>query len=353
MFHIPGDKFYDSNLLVFVKPLPQEDEKYTSSSDALDAVVAEFDINKASGTFYLQENWLGESHAHVYRRVVPIDIWDENIQITYYLLASTTSAYMIVETVYLGSLTGDQFYMFNQVVTSFRITENEDNAAGPGLEWGTTKPGGDEAVIDSDSGYGEIEEVEEFLNNDRGWPASDASEIQNGYYTLDSRDRNPFTVHNTALGTIGFDFSYEGQVTFKDGDLNGAYGLVYGYRDSDNYFAFLIAQNDRFLVIEERDGEIEYLAEWTESDLLDGDSHTLMVQGDYQTLPPTEPGYRYVFGFYVDGENVGNAEIRRIHDVSGYYGVFVSRDLEVTFDWLKSRNYLIDSAFSFDRVFYD
>jgi len=348
MVHIPDDEYYLSNIVVFVKPLP-ENSGFDSTEDALDTVQQDFEKNKESGTFNLQENWLGESHAHVYRRVVPIDVWDENIQITYYLTASKTRAYMLVETVYPGSLTDDQSYMFNQVITSFRIDSNEYGDDGPGLGWGTTKPGGDDSAIDPDAGFGKIELVEDFNNNSRGWPVGASSHIENGAYNLDSRDLNPFTIRNIALGSIGFDFSYEGNVEYIDGEENEGYGLVFGYRDEDNYFAFLITNGGQFLVIEEYMGTVSQLVDWTESGFLDGDSHTLMVQGDYLTMPAPLTGYRYNLAFYIDDQQVANTVVDRIHDVSGWYGLYISRDVNVSFDWLKTRNYLINSVFSLDR----
>jgi len=345
MVHVPSDPKYLSNTVFIVKSLPNN-RNYSTAEDALNAVVADFEDNKESGTYSLQDTWLGESHAYLYRRAVSFDSLAAKIQVTYYVTASKTRAYMIVETVYLGTQTEERLDLFNQVIMSFRVDDNEvippeDAVPDEQRKPGDTDPG-------PTMGLGEVEEVEEFENNRRGWPVSDSSNIQDGAYVLDSRERGPFTVQNTSLGYIGFDFSYDGQVTFVGGSENDGYGLVFGYRDPDNYFAFLITKNGQFTVVEERQGEYNILVPWAELNIPDGTTHTLSIQGDYHTIKDTNHSYEYALMFFIDNTHAVSIPLDRILDVDGGFGVFVSAGLQVSFDSLTARNYLLGGEMYFD-----
>ncbi len=345
LIHIAQDEYYLSNVAALVYPhLPDGSEAYDDSESALAAVLDEFELGRASGTFFLMETYLGESHTHVYRRNVPVEVWDDQIRITYYITASRTRAYMLVETVLTGSMNYESQSNFNQVIQSFRAHDNEIGDDGTALDWGLFKPGEETEDIENDAELGRITIREDFGNNARGWPIKEDSLIRDGCYILDSRDGYPFTVRNTSLGQIAFDFSYEGEVKFEDGDVTAGYGLVFGYLDGDNYFAFLITHGGGFMVIEERNGVVEQLIPGTPWRYLDGDSHTLMVQGNYMTVADTDLMHFYDLVFYIDGRQVGNVRTDRYLDVSGWFGVFVSRDLHVSFDWLESRNYLVTPA---------
>jgi len=328
-----------------VKSLPNNRD-YSTAEDALNAVVADFEDNKESGTYSLQDIWLGESHVYMYRRAVSFDTLAAKIQVTYYVTASKTRAYMIVETVYLGTQTEERLDLFNQVIQSFRVADNEvvppENAVpDEQRKPGDTNPG-------PTMGLGEVEEVENFDNNRRGWPVGDSSNIQDGGYFLDSRERGPFTVQNTSLGYIGFDFSYDGQVTFVGGSENEGYGLVFGYRDPDNYFAFLITKNGQFTVVEERQGEYNILVPWTELNIPNSTTHKLLIQGDYHTIKFPNLDQEYNLMFFIDDIAAVSIPMDRILDVDGGFGVFVSAGLQVSFDSLTARNYLLGGEMYFD-----
>ncbi len=350
LVHVEGGQDYQSNIAVLVSPHNSElTPEYPDSESAVQAIVSEFDSIKASGTYALEETYLGESHCYVYRRSVPVDRWDENIRITYYLAASTTHAYFLVETVRESALSEVEVNEFNQVIQSFRVITNESGSIDPGLDWGAFKPGDETAGNEAYTEIGRVQVVEEFLNNDLGWPVGDGSSVENGQYILDSRMGFPFTVRNTALGQIGFDFECLSEVTFLDGDDTAGYGLVFGYRDDDNYFGFLITRAGQYLVFEERNGIIEHLIPWTESRHIESDTHVLKVAGDYQTLSGPELLHRYAMFFYIDDNHIGNIRVERVLDMSGWYGVFVSRELNVGFEWFETRNYIEDAIMTLDR----
>ena len=350
LVHVSGNPDYVSNVAVLVHALNEDGtDEYTDSESAVQAINEDFERNKESGTFFLEETYLGESHTFVYRRNVDIDGWSDDIRITYYLTASTSHAYLLVDTSHVSALDETQINQLNQVIQSFRVLANESGTIDPSLDWGAFKPGEDPESAEVSPVYGRVEIREEFDSNRRGWPVSEDARIADGRYVLDSRKGFPFTVRNTGMGQIGFDFDCLSEVTFLDGDETAGYGLVFGYRDEDNYFAFLVTQAGQWLVIEERNGVIEQHIPWSESSYLDGDTHTLRVAGDYMTLNDTGLIHRYAVFFFIDRNYVGNIRVDRVLDMSGWFGVFVSEDLEVGFEWLETRNYLEDAVMTLDR----
>jgi hypothetical protein len=350
MVHVDGSPRYVSNVAFLVYPHRDDGRiMYDNAESAVLAVVDEFTDGMASGTWFLEETYLGESHTYVYRRRVRVPEWNDEIIITYYLTASRANAYMIVKTVLNTALSDTNLDQFNQVIQSFRVEANESGAIDPSLDWGSFKPGEDGTSGEDNTEVGRNLIREDFRNNSRGWPVEDDAEIRNDRYILDSITRSPFVVFNTSLGQIEFDFSYEGEVEFLDGDETAGYGLVFGYRDEDNYFAFLVTADGHFIVPEEKQGVVTELIPWTDSDLLDEGMHTLMVQGDYQTVTDPDVEHRYELIFYIDGQPVGTARTNRVLDVSGWYGIFVSEDLEVAFDWLESRNFIPDAVMTLER----
>ncbi len=353
LVHVDGSPDYLSNITVQVHPhRPDGSAVYENSESAVQAVASDFEGTKTSGTFKLEETYLGDSHAFVYRRFELMEEWDITIRITYYLTASTTRAYLLVETVLEGALTDVYTGQFNQVIQSFRVSENETGAIDPSLDWGAFKPGEDPESGGSDVEFRGMEVTENFNDNTHGWPVNGDTRIREGRYELDSMAGFPFTVTSTGMGQIAFDFSYEGEVEFTDGDESAGYGLVFAYRDPDNYFAFLVMRGGRFLLVEEKDGVIEQLVPWTASPLLEGDSHLLMVQGSYQTLNNPDINHRYDLVLLIDDQEVGRMFEDDVLDVSGWYGIFVSEGLNVAFDTLTSRNFLIGGIMTLDRFEY-
>ncbi len=350
MIHVDGSPDYISNIVVLAYPHhPSGDALFTDHESAVLAVNEEFEDTRASGTYLLEEIYLGESHTYVYRRSVRIDNWADEIRITYYLTASTSYAYMLVETVLVSELDDITQGHFNQIIQSFRVPANEFMMIDPSLDWGAVKPGEDTEGVEAGIDVGELEILEDFNDNTHGWPVGDDARIREGSYILDSSAGYPFTVRNTSLGQIAFDFSYEGELTFLEGDQTAGYGLVFGYLDADNYYAILVTRSGQFLAIQEQNGVVNQLIPWTPLEMTLDDTHTVMVQGDYQTLPDGGLTHRYDLHFYVDDEYVGTARIDDVLDISGWYGIFVSEDLNVAFDWLESRNYLLDAVMTLER----
>jgi hypothetical protein len=345
MVHVDGSPRYVSNVVFHADPHHSSGMAvFSDHESAVLAVNDDFEDNRASGTYFLQEIYLGDSHTYVYRRSVQIPDWDDEIRITYYITASTTYAYMLVETVMMSSLDEVTRDNFNQIIQSFRVPANEPGGIDPSLDWGAVKPGEETEGVEEGTDVGEMEIREDFDDNLSGWPVGDDARIRGGEYVLNSQDGYPFTVRNTSLDQIAFDFSYEGEMTFLDGDRGAGYGLVFGYLDADNYYAFLVTRNGQYLVIREEDGQVEQLIPWSSLPVPPDDNYTLLVQGDYKTMPGPGMVHQYDLYFFVDDEPVATVMVDDVLDLSGWYGIFVSKDLNVAFDWLESRNYLLNAV---------
>jgi len=349
MVHVDGSLDYTSNVVVIAYPhIEGSYAIYDTSESAVLAVKDSYEDHRASGTYFLEETYLGESHCYVYRRSVPLEDTRDEIRVTYYITASRRHAFMLVETVLMSDLDDVNRDHFNQVIQSFRITENETGMIDPGLDWGAYKPGEDVSGGDPDSDIGDVVYTEEFESNENNWPIGADSIIRDGVYRLEGTDY-PFTITSSYLGQISFDFSYEGRMEYIEGDDSAAFGLVFGYRDKDNYYAFLVTGNGYYVLVEERDGEVYELTDWARSDLLTSASHDLMVQGNYQTVGNEGRTHRYELWLYIDEEVVERFRINDILRVSGGFGIFVSEGVSVECDWLETRNYMEGAIMTMDR----
>ncbi|HDS30944.1 MAG TPA: hypothetical protein ENN67_07880, partial [Firmicutes bacterium] len=161
LIHVDGNPQYLSNIAFIVRPhKPDKNPAYPDSFTAVQDVKTRFERTMASGTFFLEETYLGDSHTFVYRRNVRQNDWNDNIRITYYITASRTHAYLMMETVLMGTMDDVYRDQFNQVVQSFRVLANESGMIDPSLDWGAFKPGDETGEIDTQ--VGQIEIVEEF-----------------------------------------------------------------------------------------------------------------------------------------------------------------------------------------------
>ncbi|MGM0934626.1 MAG: trypsin-like peptidase domain-containing protein [Bacteroidota bacterium] len=71
--------------------------------------------------------------------------------------------------------------------------------------------------------------------------------------------------------SLSENFSIETIVDFKSGDNNNSHGLIWGFRDWDNYYYFSITANGYFRIGGKTEGINLELADWTESDKINKD----------------------------------------------------------------------------------
>lgn len=62
------------------------------------------------------------------------------------------------------------------------------------------------------------------------------------------------------------DFSIETIVSFKNGSTNSGHGLIWGFKDWDNYFCFLISANGYYKICSKIEGITVDITEWTKSE---------------------------------------------------------------------------------------
>lgn len=344
MIHVDGSPKYLSNVVVIVSPhLKAGGKKYNNAEDAVQALKNQFESSKPSGTYFLEETYLGNSHAFCYRKAKSISGRD-TIRTSYYLTASVDQSYMLVETVQMSQFDLPAYsYLFEQIIRSFRVLANEPLESGPG--WGISGEDYEkgEPALDVPRIEGPPEQTvirENFDSNVNGWPSGDYAEIVDGKYQLDSRGKFPFTVTNVKLGHIGFDFSCEAAIDFLEGDENSGYGVVFAFEDDDNYFVFLINQAGAFLVAQEQDGKVRNIINWTQTKLVQGRSNILMVTGDYQTVRGRDITHKYKLTFKINGGEAASAEIENVYDMTGCFGLFVSEGVKIACDSLVTRNFI-------------
>lgn len=64
------------------------------------------------------------------------------------------------------------------------------------------------------------------------------------------------------------DFSIETIINFKSGDLNSGHGLVWGFKDWENYYYFLISSNGYFTIGAKTEGINLEMKEWTKTSVI-------------------------------------------------------------------------------------
>jgi hypothetical protein len=119
---------------------------------------------------------------------------------------------------------------------------------------------GQETSIDS-SGLKTTEWVEDFNNNRNNWDVYTSrkarSEINKGVYYIKSTIERG-TVRYISIPLIGGDFEIETQLKVTYGQRSCRIGLIFGFKDFDNYNFFLVRFN-KYYIGHIRDGEVKYL----------------------------------------------------------------------------------------------
>jgi hypothetical protein len=119
---------------------------------------------------------------------------------------------------------------------------------------------GQETSIDS-LGLKTTQWLEDFNNNHNNWDVYTSrkteSEINKGVYYIKSHIARG-TVRYISIPLTGSDFEIETQLKIVDGQRGCRIGLIFGFKDFDNYNFFLIRFN-KYYIGHVRSGEIKYL----------------------------------------------------------------------------------------------
>ncbi|PCI92749.1 MAG: hypothetical protein COB15_17330 [Flavobacteriales bacterium] len=123
-----------------------------------------------------------------------------------------------------------------------------------------------------ENGLGAIVYNEKFIANKSNWEVTfegNKSEVtvDNRLNLLVSSDKIAARFNYISLNQVS-NFSVETSVKKKNGeDING-YGLLFGFKDWDNYYEFLISGNGSYKIRSRFEGIIMDIAEWTPSDYI-------------------------------------------------------------------------------------
>lgn len=68
--------------------------------------------------------------------------------------------------------------------------------------------------------------------------------------------------------SLSEDFSIETTIEFKSGDINSGHGLIWGFKDWDNYYSFSISANGYYLITAVTEGIRVEFVKWTQSNFV-------------------------------------------------------------------------------------
>jgi len=74
------------------------------------------------------------------------------------------------------------------------------------------------------------------------------------------------------------DFSIETIVDFKNGEINNGHGLMWGFRDWDNYYYFCISANGHYIIGAKTEGINLPIKEWTKTDVINQNKQRNMLK---------------------------------------------------------------------------
>jgi S1-C subfamily serine protease/antitoxin component YwqK of YwqJK toxin-antitoxin module len=123
-----------------------------------------------------------------------------------------------------------------------------------------------------ESGVGAIVYNESFYRNKSNWEANidgSKSEItENNQLALSITSDNTTSRWNYISLEQNSDYSIESIVQKKKGEDNEGYGLLFGFKDWDNYYQFLISGNGMYMISSKFEGIRLDISEWTSSDYI-------------------------------------------------------------------------------------
>jgi S1-C subfamily serine protease/antitoxin component YwqK of YwqJK toxin-antitoxin module len=120
-----------------------------------------------------------------------------------------------------------------------------------------------------ENGVGAIVYKENFYKNKSNWEANydESNSEVNGdnQLALSVKSDNTTSRFNYITLEQNSDYSIESILQKKYGKDNNGYGLLFGFKDWDNYYQFLISGNGMFMISRKFEGIKADIAEWTSS----------------------------------------------------------------------------------------
>ncbi|MDR0537273.1 MAG: trypsin-like peptidase domain-containing protein [Tannerellaceae bacterium] len=152
---------------------------------------------------------------------------------------------------------------------------------------------------------------------------SSSSKILSGKGLLMENKNADISFQSTILVPINSseNFSIETTVNFIKGNDSTGYGLVWGFKDWNNYYTFLITADGYYKIGYMYNGNSGDLKEWTKTPHINKNTGGNLIKIN---------SVDYVMSYYINGENVFTGNV---YDLKGNYtGFFVHGEIEILFE---------------------
>lgn len=97
-----------------------------------------------------------------------------------------------------------------------------------------------------------------FSDNSNQWPIVDNDKVEtgidDGYYTINCQDKDGYTAFKETALDYSKNFSIQAECKLEDGANNIGYGIVFGFRNWNNYYAFFVTGTGYYKVIHRYQG---------------------------------------------------------------------------------------------------
>lgn len=168
-----------------------------------------------------------------------------------------------------------------------------------------------------------------FDNVDSGWPQSESMGYDLGReeYYIASSDAFEDTWAVSSRGPQRSSFCFTARARPTDDETYGIYGLVFGYRDDENFYLFTVSTDGYYSLHKREDGEFStVLPHQREEAIEEGDGMNVLSVVSYQ-------GHIWLYINRQPIDSVSNESPSR-----GAFGFFAAQGLHVQFDDYEVRN---------------
>lgn len=176
----------------------------------------------------------------------------------------------------------------------------------------------------------EIDSTARFDFDKKGWPEwtteSSSVQIKNGFLELEhKRSEGSWAFWNYFKNNLNADFEIETSLQWISGETEYGYGIIWGYKDWDNYNAFLISPNGYININSTVKGEYKEQQEWkTNSAVVANGTNKLKIIKEGKTVR-----------FLINDTEVGKFSSSKIQVPGGYCGMVIYRNMKVKADYFQ------------------
>lgn len=188
-----------------------------------------------------------------------------------------------------------------------------------------------------ENGMGMLVYNENFYRNEDKWTSKsenyESNVNEDGYVQLTLENNGGVQNTNYISFDANSDYSIEAIIEKNKGSTSHGYGLIFGFKDWNNYFQFLISDIGSYSILSRFEGIDLQIADWTESNAIniDGKSNYLKILKFEDT-----------FYFSINGTVVEQDESKLLR--GNYYGLYASGKGKYTLKQLLLKEFLSSQA---------